>query len=152
MGGKERKFLTDEEKEEILSEYINSRTEPGRKPVTQRELAKKYGVDQSRISRIICDSDTIERMRRRTRVSVLIAQAMAESAAPKIMEETIKSAFKKRDAKFEYINQGDRRDILDRAGVRVEKGEKQEITLSFASGLSIEPGMPAGEDAGGGEE
>jgi hypothetical protein len=61
------------------------------------------------------------------------------------MRATVESAFKLRDEKYEYINQGDRRDILDRAGVRAEKKESQDIVLSFA-GAPVNPGMPAGDN------
>jgi hypothetical protein len=72
---------------------------------------------------------------------VLLAQAIAERAAAQVMRETVQSAFKRRDKKYEYITQGDRRDILDRAGVRVEKKEAADVTVSFkTNGIGL--GMP----------
>lgn len=137
--------LTDEQREEIVHKYIASRADPYAVPITQSQLAEEYGVAQSTISGIISDSGVIERVRRRTKSSVMLAQAIAEEAAANIMRESVSSAFKPRDEKYEYINQGDRRDILDRAGVRAEKSEKQDITLSFA-GTPVNPGMPAGDN------
>lgn len=139
------KKLTDEMKEEIVHKYIESRSDPYAVPITQAQLAEEYGLGQSTISRIISDSGVIERVRRRTKSSVLLAQAIAEEAAAHAMRATVESAFKLRDEKYEYINQGDRRDILDRAGVRAEKKESQDIVLSFA-GAPVNPGMPAGDN------
>lgn len=144
MQTNERK-LTDEQKEEIIRRYIESRTDPSATPLTQTQLAKEYGVCQQTISKVICNSDVIERVRKRTKADVLLAQAMAEMAAPKIMRETIKSALQKRDKKFEYITQGDRRDVLDRAGVRVKTEEKQAIDITFNGGEGFGLGMPEGD-------
>ena len=139
------KKLTDEMKDEIVHRYVESRADPFATPITQVQLAKEYGVAQVTISRVISDSGVLERVRRRTKSSVILAQAIAEEAAAHAMRATVESAFKPREEKYEYINQGDRRDILDRAGVRAEKSEKQDITLSFA-GVPVNPGMPAGDN------
>jgi transposase-like protein len=138
------KKLTDEMKEEIVHKYIESRSDPYAVPITQAQLAEEYGLGQSTISRIISDSGVIERVRRRTKSSVLLAQAIAEEAAAHAMRATVESAFKQRDEKYEYINQGDRRDILDRAGVRAEKSDKQDVTISFKTG-DFDVGMPGDE-------
>ena len=143
MGALEKK-VTDETKEEIVHKYIESRSDPFAVPITQVQLAQEYGLGQSTISRIISDSGVIERVRRRTKSSVLLAQAIAEEAAAHAMRATVESAFKVRDEKYEYINQGDRRDILDRAGVRAEKSDKQDVTISFKTG-GFEVGMPGDE-------
>lgn len=139
----ERK-LTDEQREEIVRRYVESRADPFAKPISQRQLAEEYGVTQPVVSHLIADSGIIEKVRKRTKSSVLLAQAITEAAAAAAMRATIESAFKERDAKYEYINQGDRRDILDRAGVRVEKSEKQDVTISFKNG-DFDIGMPGGE-------
>lgn len=132
-------YLTDEEKEEIVYRYVKSQIED-EEPLTQSALAKEYGICQKTVSNIIRDSVVLEKIRRRTKSNVIIAQAMAEEASAKAMRATIRSAFKKRDDKFEYINQGDRRDILDRAGVRVERKDEHDVNITLSSGLDI--GMP----------
>lgn len=133
--------LTDEQREEIVHKYIASRADPYAVPVTQSQLAEEYGVAQSTISGIISDSGVIERVRRRTKSSVMLAQAIAEEAAANIMRESVNSAFKHRDEKYEYINQGDRRDILDRAGVRAASEEKPEVNITF-NGSGVPIGVP----------
>lgn len=138
------KKLSDEQRDEIVHRYIESRADPFATPITQYQLAEEYGVSQSLISHVIADSGVIERVRRRAKSSVLLAQAIAEEAAAHAMRATVESAFKLRDEKYEYINQGDRRDILDRAGVRVEKGDKQDVTISFKT-EGFDLGMPGGE-------
>lgn len=134
----------DEIADLVLDEYVETHTKPDLRPVTQAELAKKYNRSQSSISRMILDSKAVERKFRRVKTSVMLAQIMAENASPLMMEKTIESALKKRDKKYEYINQGDRRDILDRAGVRAKTEEKQEIVLSFDGGM-VDLGMPEGD-------
>ena len=138
------KKLSDEQREEIVHRYIESRADPFAVPITQTQLAEEYGVGQATISRIIADSSVIERVRRRTKASVALAQAIAEEAAAHAMRATVESAFKLREDKYEYINQGDRRDILDRAGVRAEKSDKQDVTISFKTG-GFDVGMPGDE-------
>lgn len=135
------KVLTDEECEALVVEYIESHTKPDMKPLTQVELGKKYGVSQTTVSKILIDSKTIERVQRRTKSNVALAQAIMASAAPEVAKRTVRSALTEREEKFEYITQGDRRDVLDRAGVRAAKEEKNEVTISFASG-GIDVGMP----------
>lgn len=140
---KESVYLTDEEREEIVYRYVKSQTED-EEPLTQAALAKEYGVCQRTVSNIIRDSGILEKIRRRTKSNVLIAQAMAEEASAKVMRETIRSAFKKREDKFEYINQGDRRDILDRAGVRSEKKDEHDVTITLSDG-GLNVGLPEDE-------
>lgn len=143
-----QRSLTDEQEDEILRRYIEPRMDPYfvGKPPTQQALAKEYGVSQSLISEIISKSSTIERMRKKTKSSVLLAQAMAEHAAPQIMAETIKDALKTRDDNFGYLHQNARRDVLERAGVRAAKEDKQEVKVSFASGVMVRPKMPVREE------
>ena len=140
--------LTQQEKEEILLTYIESRfdAEKYKKPVTQQELARQYGVDRSTISRVISSSDEIEALNRRMRVDTLLSQAMAQRAAPKVMAEMIKDALKPRKDKLRYLNQNAARDVLDRAGVRAVKEDRQELVLSFASGEAVRPRMPEREE------
>lgn len=134
-------YLTDEERVEIAKRYIDSRADPYATPITQQELADEYGVCQKTISNVLADSGILEKIRRRTKADVLLAQAIAERAAAEVMRQTVQSAFKPREDKYEYITQGDRRDILDRAGVRVEKKEAADVTVSFkANGIGL--GMP----------
>lgn len=145
MAGKKlSERLTDAQREEIAHKYIDSIADPYAVPVTQEELAEEYGVSRRTVGYVLQDSKVLERVRRRTRSDAIVAQAIAERAAVQIMRETVRSAFKIRDEKYEYINQGDRRDILDRAGVRVEKKEAADVTVTFKSGIGL--GMPGDDE------
>lgn len=138
-GKKVEERLTDEQRDEIVRRYIESRADPDAEPLTQAVLAQEYGVSRRTIGNVLIDSGVLERALRRTRSDVMVAQAIAEAAAARVMRETVKSAFKMRNEKYEYITQGDRRDILDRAGVRATKEEKQEVNITFNGG-----GVPIG--------
>ena len=48
------------------------------------------------------------------------------------------------DPAFQYLWQNAIRDTLDRAGVKATKDEKQDISISFASGFEL--GMPEKEE------
>lgn len=145
------KVLTEEEKEEIVLTYIESMVFPekyGGHRVRQKDLAEKYGVNQSTISKIVTSSDEVSRLNKRMQTRTMVAQSMAQLAAPKVMEATIKDALKERDDAFGYLSQNARRDVLDRAGVRAVSDNKQEVTVSFASGMNVRPRMPEREESG----
>lgn len=150
MAANER-VLTEEEKEEIVLTYIESMVFPekyGGHRVRQKDLAEKYGVNQSTISKIVTSSDEVSRLNKRMQTRTMVAQSMAQLAAPKVMEATIKDALKERDDAFGYLSQNARRDVLDRAGVRAVSDNKQEVTVSFASGMNVRPRMPEREESG----
>ncbi|MBE5798335.1 MAG: hypothetical protein E7321_00080 [Clostridiales bacterium] len=150
MAANER-VLTEEEKEEIVLTYIESMIFPekyGGHRVRQKDLAEKYGVNQSTISKIVTSSDEVSRLNKRMQTRTIVAQSMAQLAAPKVMEATIKDALKERDDAFGYLSQNARRDVLDRAGVRAVSDNKQEVTVSFASGMNVRPRMPEREESG----
>ena len=150
MAANER-VLTEEEKEEIVLTYIESMVFPekyGGHRVRQKDLAEKYGVNQSTISKIVTSSDEVSRLNKRMQTRKMVAQSMAQLAAPKVMEATIKDALKERDDAFGYLSQNARRDVLDRAGVRAVSDNKQEVTVSFASGMNVRPRMPEREESG----
>lgn len=144
------KNLPVEEQRELavqiwIDEHANH-TDPWDKPKTQKEIAEMFGRSQSWMSETLIHSGTLDKIEKRTRSNVVLARAMMQSAAPKIAAETIRSAMKKRDQNFEYITQQDRRDVLDRAGVRAEKQEASDVNIRFVSGGGFTPGMPAEVD------
>ena len=134
----------DEQKALAIDIYIDSRVNPDKKPLRQIDVAAMFGHKQKWLSSALADSGILERFERRTRSNVIIARAMANKAAPEIMQKTIESARKARGNKFEYITQQDRRDVLDRAGVRAEKEDAQAVTVTFAGG-GFDIGMPEGK-------
>ena len=136
----------EEQRALAVQMYIESRTDIEQKPLTQVEIAKMFGHSQKWVSESLHNSGVLEVIERRTRSNVILAKAMMNHAAPRVALETIKSALQKREDKFEYITQGDRRDVLDRAGVRAEKEDAQAVTVTFAGG-GFSVGMPEGNDA-----
>ena len=131
----------EEQRELAVRMYIESRFDA--KPLTQTQIAKIFGKSQTWVSDSLIHSGTLDRIEKRTRSNVILARAMMQHAAPKVAEKTIESALSKRDKKFEYITQQDRRDVLERAGVRAEKEESQAVTVTFAGG-GFDVGMPEG--------
>lgn len=135
--------MTVEELREIaVRMYIESRIDPYGTPLKQAEIAAKLGKSQSWVSDAIRNSSTLDSIEKKTRSDAILARAMMQAAAPAIARKTIMSAHKSRPAKFEYITQGDRRDVLDRAGVRAEKQEATDVNIRFVNG-DFEIGMPS---------
>lgn len=141
---RKEKALTEEQAEEIVTSYIESRifSDQYDHKVTQSELAQQYGVSQTTICRIINSSDRIAGLNRRMKTSTMLALSMAQLAAPRVMEETIRDALKEREDAFGYLSQNARRDVLERAGVRSQNEARQEVQVTFASGHAVTPRMP----------
>ena len=124
--------------------YIETHSNPNEKPMSQTQIAKIFGKSQTWMSETLIRSEVLDRIEKRTRSNVVLARAMMQTAAPMVAEKTIESALKDRESNYEYITQQDRRDVLERAGVRAEKEESQAVTISFAGG-SFDVGMPEGK-------
>lgn len=136
------KSLPPEEQRELAVQiYIDSQLNPKSTPLSQAKVAEMFGKSQRWVSDSLHNSGVLDKIEKRTRSNVILAQAMLQKAAPEIALKTIESARKERDEKFEYITQGDRRDILDRAGVRAEKQEASDVNITFTNG-GFALGMP----------
>ena len=127
--------LTEEQKEQIVLDYLGPGTP------TQDELAKKYGVCRQRIGQILSDSQTLKKLEARARSSVTRALIRAQLNADEIMRMTVEDAKKTRSDKYGHLHQNARREVLDRAGVRVVKEEDNAININFVSGGGFEPGQ-----------
>lgn len=136
------KKISDEQKQAIVQTYIDAIAE-GR-PIRQKDLGEQYGITQAAVSNILNDAEVVRSARRRQAVNVVMAQAIFERAAAKVAQATVESALKDRDEKYEYITQMDRRDVLDRAGVRAKDESSSEISITFAGGAGVNVGMPQG--------
>ena len=136
------KSLEPEQAKELAVQiYIDSHLNPKSEPMSQQKVAQLFGRSQKWLSLAIQDTGVLEKVEKRTRANAILAQAILQSAAPEIAIKTIESARKNRGEKYEYINQGDRRDILDRAGVRAEKKEANDVSITFTNGAFM-LGMP----------
>lgn len=128
-------------KELAVQIYIDSQLNPKSKPLSQEQVASLFGRSQKWMSVALRDSGVLEKIEKKMRSDVILAQAMLQRAAPEIALKTIESARKTRSEKFEYITQVDRRDVLDRAGVRAEKQEATDVNITFTNG-AFTLGMP----------
>lgn len=126
--------LTDEQREQIIYEYLEN------SEVTTTELGEKYGVSHATISRIISDSQTLRKLEDRANIAAARAKIRAQLNADEIMRLTIADAKKTREDKFGHLHQNARRDVLDRAGVRVTKEEDNTLTIKFADGAGFSLG------------
>lgn len=126
--------LTDEQREQIVYEYLEN------SEVTTTELGEKYGVSHATISRIISDSQTLRKLEDRANIAAARAKIRAQLNADEIMRLTIADAKKTREDKFGHLHQNARRDVLDRAGVRVTKEEDNTLTIKFADGAGFSLG------------
>jgi DNA-directed RNA polymerase specialized sigma subunit len=133
MGRSDSK-LTDEQREQIVLDYLGEGTP------TMRELAAKYGVSQQTISATISNSKTLKRLEDRARANVTRALIRAQLNADEIMRMTIADAKKTREDKFGHLHQNARREVLDRAGVRIKEKEEETLTIRFAEGGGFEMG------------
>ena len=134
MGRSDSK-LTDEQREQIVLDYLGEGTP------TMRELAVKYGVSQQTISATISSSKTLKRLEDRARANVTRALIRAQLNADEIMRMTIADAKKTRGDKYGHLHQNARREVLDRAGVRVVKEEDNAININFVGGGGFELGQ-----------
>lgn len=126
--------LTDEQKEQLVYEYLVDGC------VTTAEIGKRFGVSQSTACRIISESQTLRKLEARASVAAARAKIRAQLNADELMRLTIEDAKKTREDKFGHLHQNARRDVLDRAGVRVAKEEDNTLTIKFADGLGFELG------------
>lgn len=126
--------LTEEQKEQIVLDYLGPGTP------TQDELAKKYGVCRQRIGQILSDSQTLKKLEARARSSVTRALIRAQLNADEIMRMTVEDAKKTRSDKYGHLHQNARREVLDRAGVRVKEADDSTLTIRFADGAGFELG------------
>lgn len=130
------KILTDEERASIVEEYLEDMP-------TYVELAAKYGVSKSLIGRVIVDSGALEEAERRANSRAKMATIRLKNASVDAAEKLIELLNKKRSEKQVYADIQIIQQVLDRGGVRSEKEEKQELTISFAGGC-VSPKMPEG--------
>lgn len=125
--------LTDEQREEIVFEYLEGFE-------TTVSLAEKYGVNHSTISRVINSSETLAKLEKKASISAQRAKIRAQLNADEIMRLMIEDANKTREDKFGHLHQNARRDVLDRAGVRTTEKEDATLTVRFADGMGFNIG------------
>ena len=121
--------LSQEKKQKVLSAYFEEEKEP-------EEIAAMMGISPRTVQSLLSDREMLEPYRKRSEAAKLRAQICVNESA----EEAARSQAQLLRGE-ERIRQQAAKDILDRAGVRVPKEEKKEITITFASGMPM-LGMP----------
>ena len=122
--------LSERKREEALRLYFDEGME-------EEEIAKRLDVTQKAIGRALCDPKGLAPYQKRSEAAKLRAQICVNESA----EEAARRQAALLGVETEAIRQRAAKDILDRAGVRMQKEEKGEIVIRFSGG---EPrlGMP----------
>ena len=124
--------MTREEREEALRAYFDEGEEVA-------GIAQRLGCTRGEVAEALCDTEALEPYRRRSEAVRLRAQIRLNESAEQAarMQAALLSGREEGDG----VTQRAAKDILDRAGVRVKKEEKGEITIRFLPGMP-ELGMP----------
>lgn len=129
--------ISKEKKAAVLRTYFEEGLEA-------EEIAEKLKLSQRTVLNVLRDPEALEPYRKQAEAAKLRAQiCLSESAveAAKKQAELMRMGEGERQASSASVSQRAAKDILDRAGVRVGKEEKKDVTVKFAFGTP-EIGMP----------
>lgn len=132
------KKLTDEQRREVVHKYVEEYE-------TVTELAKEYDVNRSTIYRILGDEEHAGRIKALADARLAQAKIRILEQVPAALDRNEEILNTNYDPAFQYLWQNAIRDTLDRAGIKAQKEEKQDINITFAGG-GFDVGMP--EDDG----
>ena len=135
--------LSEEKKRKVLEAYFEEEKEAD-------EIAQQMGLAERTVRNVLSDKEMLEPYRRRSEAAKLRAQICVNESAEEAARRQAELLHADEDEKARRLSQQAAKDILDRAGVRVAKTEKKDITIRFAGGMP-QLGMPArsGEDGHG---
>ena len=126
--------LSEERKKKVLSAYFEEEKEP-------EEIAAQMGISERTVKNVLSDRELLEPYRRRSEAAKLRAQICVNESA----EEAAKKQAALLMVETESVSQRAAKDILDRAGVRMAKGDRSDVTIRFAGGAPA-LGMPKREE------
>lgn len=129
--------LTDEQRREVVRRYVEEYE-------TVSELAREYGVDRATIYRVLGAEEHAGRIKALSDARMVQAKIRILEQVPAALDRNEEILNTNYDPAFQYLWQNAIRDTLDRAGIKATKDEKQDISISFASGFEL--GMPAEEE------
>ena len=124
--------MSQERKQKVLSAYFEEEKEP-------EEIAQELGISPRTVRSLLSDREMLEPYRRRSEAAKLRAQICVNESAEEAARK--QAELMRAGEASESVTQRAAKDILDRAGVRVAKEDKKEITITFASGMPL-LGMP----------
>ena len=131
--------LSQEKTEAALADYFEEGLEA-------EEIAQRLQVKESTVNAVLRDKKLLEPYRQRSEAAKLRAQICVNESAEEAAKK--QATLLRREDVSETVTQRAAKDILDRAGIRVAKEDRKEITVTFVHGAP-RLGMPGrrGEDA-----
>lgn len=128
--------LSEKKRAEALAAYFEEGLEA-------EEIAARLGVTVGAISGVLRDPRALAPYRARSEAAKLRAQICVNESA----EEAAKKQAALLMVETESVRQRAAKDILDRAGVRMAKEDRGDVTIRFAGGAPV-LGMPRREEDG----
>jgi len=128
--------LSERKRAEALAAYFEEGLEA-------EEIAARLGVTVGAISGVLRDPRALAPYRARSEAAKLRAQICVNESA----EEAAKKQAALLMVETESVRQRAAKDILDRAGVRMAKEDRGDVTIRFAGGAPV-LGMPRREEDG----
>ncbi len=130
--------ITDEQCIEVVRRYVDEGE-------TVTELAEAYGVSRTAIYNALHRAEFADRMKELREARLAAAQLRILEQAEKALDRNEDILNTEYDPAYQYLWQNVSRDVLDRAGIKAPKEDKQDISISFAGG-GFEVNMPEDKD------
>lgn len=130
--------ITDEQCIEVVRRYVDEG-----ESVT--ELAEAYGVSRTAIYNALHRAEFADRMKELRDARLATAQLRILEQAEKALDRNEDILNTEYEPAYQYLWQNASRDVLDRAGIKAPKEDKQDISISFAGG-GFEVNMPEDKD------
>ena len=132
--------MTENMKSEAVRLYFEENKEPD-------EIAGCIGASEKQVKTVLSDLKRLEAYRKKSEAAKLRAQICVYESAEEAARH--QAALLSGGEGNQTLSQRAAKDILDRAGIRMQKDSGKDITITFAAGAPI-LGMPEG--TGGKEE
>jgi transposase-like protein len=133
MAEVKRRF-TPEQEAEICDKYLTNE-------YTMRDLAQEYGCSTDTVWKIIRRSENIEVAEHNASLRARLSLLKLKNASADAAEKLVMLMNKQRSDKQVYADIQLIQQVLDRAGVREQREEKQDISVTFNTG-GIKLGVP----------
>lgn len=130
--------ITDEQCIEVVRRYVDEGE-------TVTELAEAYGVSRTAIYNALHRAEFADRMKELREARLAKAQLRILEQAEKALDRNEDILNTEYEPAYQYLWQNASRDVLDRAGIKAPKEDKQDISISFAGG-GFEVNMPEDKD------
>lgn len=130
--------ITDEQCIEVVRRYVDEGE-------TVTELAEAYGVSRTAIYNALHRAEFADRMKELREARLATAQLRILEQAEKALDRSEDILNTEYEPAYQYLWQNASRDVLDRAGIKAPKEDKQDISISFAGG-GFEVNMPEDKD------